>query len=618
MINKIKKYDIISFDIFDTLITRNLDNPTDLFDFLQEEFPNIKDLKKKRIEAEKNAFENINDGEITFDEIYSEFEKLNTDIKKSIINKIKNTEVELEISICEVNNSFVDIYRKCVEANKMILIISDMYLSQNVIEKILKKNNITYNKLYVSSKYKKCKRNGELYKFIKSDLNLQNEKWLHFGDNLKSDYIIPNMLGIKASHVKYDKNNIILSKNIENCKYNFIKNFLNNHYKKENGYFYNIGYQVLGILLYSYIKWLESNILEKKYNKVFFLARDGKIMQRAMDIINPNIKSEYMYASRRAIIVPTLWKCETLDDIVGSMAFKDKITIRSFFKKIGLDENCIDLNAICKEFNYNLTDYINVEDEKNEKNFKLLYNNLKLNIIQNSKEEFNELVKYLESIEFKNKVAIVDIGWFGDMQKALNKICNYANLQATIEGYYLGVVPNSKIQDECVMNGFIFEKNKNEKLYYDEKMFNALFEIFFTTNHGSVKKIKNCMPILSKYEYESVDTEKFLIEIQNGAIDFIRDFIDYEFSKYIKIDEKIAFLNFKELGLNPRKCDLSNWKDVVFHDIEYINLIENVNFLINPIKFITLLKKSIWKIGFLKKNFIYKLNYYKLFKWIRG
>ena len=42
---------------------------------------------------------------------------------------------------------------------------------------------------------------------------------------------------------------------------------------------------------------------------------------------------------------------------------------------------------------------------------------------KNSKDEFNIYVNYLKSINFHGKVAIVDIGWHGNMQKALNKIC---------------------------------------------------------------------------------------------------------------------------------------------------------------------------------------------------
>lgn len=41
MWEKIKKYSIISFDIFDTLIKRNVCIPEDVFDIVQEQFEKI-------------------------------------------------------------------------------------------------------------------------------------------------------------------------------------------------------------------------------------------------------------------------------------------------------------------------------------------------------------------------------------------------------------------------------------------------------------------------------------------------------------------------------------------------------------------------------------------------
>ena len=101
--NLINKYKYISFDIFDTLITRNLNKPTELFDLVQEEINreniDINDFKNKRIEAEKMVSENINEREYTINDIYDEFYKIvnvESNVKKETIAKIK----EIEIKIC--------------------------------------------------------------------------------------------------------------------------------------------------------------------------------------------------------------------------------------------------------------------------------------------------------------------------------------------------------------------------------------------------------------------------------------------------------------------------------------------------------------------------------------
>lgn len=52
IINQIEKYDIVSFDIFDTLLKRNVKNPTDVFEYIENKH-NKADFCERRIAAEK-------------------------------------------------------------------------------------------------------------------------------------------------------------------------------------------------------------------------------------------------------------------------------------------------------------------------------------------------------------------------------------------------------------------------------------------------------------------------------------------------------------------------------------------------------------------------------------
>ena len=82
ILDKILDYDIISFDIFDTLIKRDINKPTDVFELIEEKY-NIKNYKNMRIKAEKTARDNSNCEEVTLDEIYKNIElpKQNRKIK---------------------------------------------------------------------------------------------------------------------------------------------------------------------------------------------------------------------------------------------------------------------------------------------------------------------------------------------------------------------------------------------------------------------------------------------------------------------------------------------------------------------------------------------------------
>lgn len=81
-------------------------------------------------------------------------------------------EIDTEMDFCVAKKSGYDLYKFAKYFEREIIIVSDMYLSQQVIEKILKKNNyFDYDRIYVSSEYNKCKHDKKLYELIANDLD---------------------------------------------------------------------------------------------------------------------------------------------------------------------------------------------------------------------------------------------------------------------------------------------------------------------------------------------------------------------------------------------------------------------------------------------------------------
>ena len=189
--DKIKYY---SFDMFDTLITRLLNEPGDLFSIIEEKYE-LPNFKKKRFEAENTARKNSKYEDITIDDIYNQLKIIDSSIDTDKVEKI---EKELEIKLCIVNENFINTYYSLKESDKKIVIISDMYLDTGTIKKILLKNNIYYDKLYLSSEIKKAKFTGSLYDYVLNDLNIESDQIIHYGDNKTSDVINPRKKGIKS------------------------------------------------------------------------------------------------------------------------------------------------------------------------------------------------------------------------------------------------------------------------------------------------------------------------------------------------------------------------------------------------------------------------------------
>ena len=236
--------------------------------------------------------------------------------------------------------------------------------------------------------------------------------------------------------------------------------------KKELNYYNNFGYKYFGPLLLGFSKWLLDDLQKKEIKKVYFLARDGYIMKKAFDAINnQNIKSYYFYASRRSIIVPYLWKLEKPEKLFDAIAFNKRIKVKTFLKKIGLDD--IKCDDVLNKFNLTIDDIINMENKENilpflEEIFPIIQ--------KNSKREWEAMKSYSKKNDFSGKVAIVDIGWYGTMQNSLEKLFENND----IYGYYFGLVPNSKIISKKY-KGYIFSKKTNIELYSNMRYFINIF-----------------------------------------------------------------------------------------------------------------------------------------------
>lgn len=344
-----QKIDIVSFDIFDTLIERPFLHSDDTFDFISIEYNKIKKSKKYidfatyRRNAQKMTYEKIRKEnpfvfEITLDEIYAEL----TDeglVSPEEAAYLKEKEIELEYRFCKMRSIGKYLYDFAIRAGKKIICISDMYLDQKVIEKILIQNGYTQTfKIYVSSAEKVCKSDGRLFKRVISDLKVQPSRILHIGDNALSDFEVPQKLGMATIHISASRD-ILKGTCIGRYSGNSSLYIMGSDYNPINytGYLGNrcvagvvankvfnnpfiqfnadsdfdanpniVGYYLLGTYVFSVAKWLLKNARRGGYDTIHFFARDGLIFKRAYDILAENSdekspSSNYLHVSRKSL-----------------------------------------------------------------------------------------------------------------------------------------------------------------------------------------------------------------------------------------------------------------------------------------------------------------------------
>ncbi len=314
-ISKILKYQnlliesniqVVSFDIFDTLLVRPYSTPQDVFLHLEERY-GVKGFAEDRANAENKARILLNKKLVNYDEIYA--------CMPQMYQFLKEKEQELEFETLYVNPEMKVIYDYLIKQGKKIILTSDMYYSEDFFRELLDKNDIKgYHKIYISGVVNKSKHHGDLYQYIFDDLKIKASDIMHIGDNYYADYQQAVNNGLQALHYEapilqffnsfprlrkfYDENNNLTSHIIIGI---LLKKWLYSGKKIEN-YWEYFGYFYGGPICYGLSNFVYDEAIKEGLKEFIFVARDGYIIEKIFNLLqkqfNTNIKTAYVYAPR--------------------------------------------------------------------------------------------------------------------------------------------------------------------------------------------------------------------------------------------------------------------------------------------------------------------------------
>lgn len=195
----LKKYDTFSFDVFDTLIERDVCLPSDLFEVVGDDLGLDKaKYRQDRMREEHELRPKHKRGEITLEQICQELAKA----YPCSAEQLEDAENRAELDACRAKRSIASFYRKCKDHGKKVYIISDMYLSREQIFGMLNKCGIRgYDGIYISNEYHENKRNGELFRIVMNENQIDPRSMIHIGDSIKGDFIGARRAGIHSYFV---------------------------------------------------------------------------------------------------------------------------------------------------------------------------------------------------------------------------------------------------------------------------------------------------------------------------------------------------------------------------------------------------------------------------------
>ncbi len=618
IIKRCKKYDVISFDIFDTLLKRDVKSPKNVFYIVEKLYKSrvhiddfsFVDLRMKAevLAKEKSVFEDV-----TLEEIYS-----NLNIDESTKTILQEMELEVEKNLLMANVEVKKVFDYCKSANKKIYIISDMYLPKSFVEAVLAENGYcNYHRLFLSNEYRATKKSGKLFKIFLEEERLKAREVLHIGDSRYSDVLSPKKVGIRGYHInRILFNTVYLRKEKLHDKFELTSwfAFVNNHITMIKDREVRLGFEVLGPILCNYCTWLHDST-EKSNAKIWFAARDMFWFKKAYEILygkQRNIQDfEYVYISRKSLRpLYTMVMGNILKS--GDIFPRDKYSLSQVIRYLGYRVEDIDIpiniDVNEKRFVANkLYEYKELED---------VFNTIK--VLEEEKRKATVTKRYLEEKGFfSENIILADVGWHGTTQFILQEIKNKLGGQGSIYGYYIGDVEGTQGRVGV---------GKAHMLYFDENadsIFSKgtmLFESLIAATHGTTRTYEERNGVVEPVLGSTAHVDETIVRIQEGALLFVEEYKKSVLSKIINISPDFSRIAFERLAGAPLNGDLELLGEIVYDDNGHYKLAapkKFIKYVCHPKEFVHDMKYSPWRIGFMYRLFKVRLPYGRIYKVLR-
>lgn len=568
-VKKLLKYDVISFDIFDTLIFRPFVQPTDIFFLLQEKLDYF-DFAEQRKLAEKKAREmmmaKFKTREVTIYDIYDVIER------ELGINRDYGVQCELdcEMDVCFANPFMKRVFDILKSRGKRIIAISDMYFPKPIMQKLLEKCGYNgFENIFVSCDAKSGKGSGVLYDLVKSEVG-KDLTYIHIGDNYSADYEKAQKHGFDAVHYKnvnaqgnpYRATFNGMSECVGHAYGGIINSYLHNGMDVIDPYF-EYGMLYGGLYVLGFCQWIRQYALNHNVDKILFLARDGDIYRKVFNLLGNDIPSEYVYWSRMPSIRLVAEK-DRYDFLTRYITHRihdvNPMPIENIFKMLSIDS----LIPKAKKYGINMKHFVTKENEEFIKHFFIDH----WDEIVKSFEPEQELARgYFEKlIGDSTHIAVIDVGWQGSGPKAIKWLvekkwgmdCKVDCLLAC--AYSFNNTANLTQIESGELNAYIFTRMYNRNLFdwhlkTNNHQNNIMFEIFTQTSTPTFERFGCNSDGDLEMHFGFCEAENYGIirKVHDGILEFANIYIN-TFKKYpfmLNISGYDAYMPFRLLTRNP-------------------------------------------------------------------
>lgn len=486
-----------SFDVFDTLLTRAVASPHDVFLLIgrmkhvaattgcsPQEFAALRVAAERRMRTGRP--------EVTLREIYADIASA-LSLSATAADDLMHTELAVERRLARpVPNA----RRLLKDADDGLRVgVSDMYLPSNVIWQLLDDHGLAelLDQLFVSSEHLATKGTGALFERVLQATGARPRDCSHVGDHPLSDVRVPRLLGIRARHAtttqlnRYEKawqRHSAATGGLSSLAAGASRlTRLGIDAAPADRAIVDVAAGVAGPILAAYVLWVLRSASAEGIRRLYFLARDGEILyliaQRLREKLSLDIDLRYLYGSRSVYHRSAL---ATGDIAEATWAWRAMYRLRAVdvLNRLGLDDDTartelarlgIDPAAPVTD---DLVDRITGDDA------------VRTTVRHTATGLLERVHAYLrqEGLCDGTAYAIVDTGWAGRIARALEDALP-PDATPMRRGYFFGYMSRTDgYHSPEVLRGYLFDEVAGTGFAGEFAQAYGPLETFAVANHG--------------------------------------------------------------------------------------------------------------------------------------
>lgn len=315
---RLENSEVISVDLFDTLIMRRTLFATDVIELTDEKLKEqgivIEKFCDRRLESEKYLSQKTAP---TLVKIY-EYMLEKYDIQNVTAQQLAELEWKLDYELVVPRSEICEAAAKAYEGGKEVYIVSDTYYTKQQLVQLLDKCKITkYTQVLASCEYQTGKTQ-QLFEVLKE--RLDGKSCIHIGDDDVADIQSARKYGIsackicsgpelleKAGYMGLSEFTKTLSDRIRigifvSVLFNSPFQFETQEKKITIRDAYELGVLLFAPMISDFVIWFKKQAEKYDIKNIWFGARDGYLIKKMYDMYVKNRQSIYFLTSRTAAI----------------------------------------------------------------------------------------------------------------------------------------------------------------------------------------------------------------------------------------------------------------------------------------------------------------------------